>query len=261
MKNMKTIGRIIFLPALIFFFSVSVFAGERIVDNAGILSPEEKADLLKMADSIASANNFDLVIVTEKDTGNKTPMEYADDFFDYNGYGAGEDRDGCLLLNIPESRDYWFSTSGRGEKILDRNSYAFDKLEADVIKFLKAGKYYEAYRVFILDMETFLALEAKGRSYNFFQRWNLVVTGVAWFLALAIGFIIVSVWKKGMNTALQQTQAAAYVVPGSLAFREKNDRFLYSTVTKTKKQSQSSSGGGTHRSSSGRSHGGRGGRY
>ena len=80
---------------------------------------------------------------------------------------------------------------------------------------------------------------------------------------LIIAFIIIQVWKKGMNTALVKTQAAAYLVPGSLSFKVKNDRFLYSTVTKTARPKNTGSGGsgGVHRSSSGRSHGGRGGRY
>jgi len=55
------------------------------------------------------------------------------------------------------------------------------------------------------------------------------------------------------------------VVNGSLAFDTKTDRFLYSTVTKTARQTEgssfSSSSGRSHMGSSGRSHGGGGGRY
>jgi len=249
--------RLVLLFSLLIFVFSGAFAQDRVIDNAGLLNPAEKARLMEMTASVAAVYNFDLVIVTEKNIGGQKPMDYADDFFDYNGYGLGEDHDGCLFLQVTGSRDYWFSTSGRGIKIL--NSSAFGKLEADVLKYHKDGYYYEAYRTFILVWEEFLSLEANGKSYNFFRRWNLVLVSGAWVFALMLGFVIVSFWKKSMNTALPKIQAAAYAVPGSLAFREKKDRFLYSTITKTKRQQ--SSGSGSHRGSSGRSHGGGGGKY
>ena len=247
---------------MIVFFAPSAFARERIVDNAGLLGPQEKATLLKAVDDVASVYNFDLVIVTEKNIGASSPVEYADNFFDKNGYGQGQNRDGCLFLLVTESRDYWFSTSGRGIRIL--NSAAEGKLENSVVQSLRANNFYGAFRDFLLDWEEFLILDAKGRSYNFFHQWNLVLVLIAWVLALIIGIIVVQSWKKGMETVLPQTQAAAYMVPGSLAFKEKKDSFLYSTVTKTKLQTQSSSSGsgkGLHTGSSGSSHGGRGGKF
>jgi uncharacterized protein len=259
---MKTKLFILCLPLLIVFCVRPAFARERIIDNAGLLSLQEKTNLLAVIASAASAYNFDLVIVTEKNIGASDPTEYADDFFDKNGYGLGQNRDGCLFLLVTESRDYWFSTSGRGIKIL--NSAAGDKLEGSVVKLLKEGGFYMAFRTFLLDWEEFLALDAKGRSYNFFYQWNLVLVLIAWVLALVIGFIIVQIWKNKMDTTLGQTQAAAYMVPGSLAFREKKDSFLYCIITKTKLQTQSSSSGsgkGVHTGSSGSSHGGRGGKY
>jgi uncharacterized protein len=252
------------LPFLIVFFAPSVFAKERIVDNAGLLGPQEKATLLAAVDAVASVYNFDLVILTEKNIGASSPMEYADNFFDKNGYGQGPYRDGALFLLVTDSRDYWFSTSGRGTRIL--NSAAGSKLENSVVQSLRENNFFEAFWVFLSDWEEFLILDAKGRSYNFFHQWNLVLVLIAWVLALAIGFIVVQSWKKRMDTVLPQTQAAAYMVSGSLAFKEKKDSFLYSTVTKTKISQGSSSSGsgkgqGLHTGSSGASHGGRGGKF
>ena len=250
------------LAMLFIFFSAPLFAQNRIVDNAGLLSDDDIAGLKESADKIASAYSFDLVIVTEKDIGAKSPIEYADDFFDDNGYGLGKDRDGCLFLIVSGSRDYWFSTSGRGIEIL--NSAAYNKLEGGVVSALKNNDPDIACRTFIHNWEEFLILDAKGRNYNFFYEWNLVLVIAAWVVSLLIGFIIVQIWKAQMNTALPKKEADAYIIPGSLAFTQKQDRFLYSTVTKTAKPKQDSSGGGsggTHISSSGRSHGGGGGKY
>ena len=256
---MKT--KIVILSLLFVLLTLPLFSQNRVVDNAGLLSPGEKNSLTNRLNSLTDAYNFDLVIVTENSIGGAKPMDYADDFFDYNGYGLGGDRDGCLFLIVTGTRDYWFSTSGKGIGIL--NSFAFGKLESDTVKSLKGDNYYTAFNSFLENWEKFLSLDAKGRSYNFFYQWNVVLVIIVWLIALATGFIVVQIWKNGMNTALSQTQATSYVVPGSLAFTEKKDTFLYSTVTKTKRQteSSSSSSGGSHTSSSGRSHGGGGGKY
>jgi uncharacterized protein len=254
------------LAVMIVFFASPVFAQERVVDNANILSSQEKENLKAIISSISSMYDFDLVVVTENDIGGASPMAYADDFFDYKGYGLdnngnsmGQDRDGCLFLLVTGTRDYWFSTSGRGIKLY--TSTALSKLKSDVVKLLKSGSYYNAFQAFLLDSKEFLALNARGgRTYNFFHRWNYASVLVAWILSLLIGFLVVQSWKKKMNTALPQTQAAAYVVPGSLAFDVKTETFLYSIVQQSARDDDDSRGG-SHTGSSGRSHGGGGGHY
>jgi uncharacterized protein len=246
-------------PAML-VFSAPLFAKSRVVDSAGLLSASEAASLQNLADNISVTYNFDLVIVTERDIGNARPRDYADDFFDNNGYGLGQNRDGCLFLVVMGTRDYWFSTSGRGIGIF--SGAAADKLEKDTVNFLGNGNYYNAFAAFLNDWDEFLGLDAKGRRYNVFYEYNLIIVAIAWLVSLGIGFLIVGIWKKGMNTALPQTQAAAYVVPGSLSFAVQQDQFLYSHVSKTARASDSgSSGGGVHTGSSGMSHGGRGGKF
>jgi len=253
----------LFLLINIFILTFPAFTQERIIDNAGLLSPSQKSTLTSRINYISNKYKFDLVIVTEKNIGGFRPVDYADDFFDNNGYGQGRNRDGCLFLQVTETRDYWISTSGSGIDIL--NNYALNKLSSDIVKSLSAGNNNEAYNVFLLNWDEFLALDEKGgRRYNFFHQFNTAILIIVWALALAIGFITVQVWKSGMNTALSKTQASAYIVPGSLAFKVKNDTFLYSTVTKSARQTEVNSGGGggrSHTSSSGRSHGGGGGSY
>jgi len=257
---MKTKLPLLFLSLFIFAVALPAFAKEYVIDNAGLLDPTEKAELMKMASALSAAYNFDLVIVTEKDIGGAVPRDYADDFFDNNGYGIGDNRDGCLFLQVTGSRDYWFSTSGRGIQIL--NPAAYGKLELDIKQNLGKENPYGAYRAFLQDWEDFLTLEAQGRRFNFFYRYNAFLIVVSWIIALAAGFIIVQSWKRKMDTAHLKTQAASYIVPGSLTFREKRDRFLYSTVTKKERPRQTASGGSSvHTSSSGRSHSGGGGKY
>jgi len=236
---------ILFLPAFLF--------AQRIVDNAGLLGAPEKADLEKLLAEIASNYNFYLVIVTEMTIGNTSPEIYADNFFDNGGYGA----DGCLFLRVTSTRDYWFSTSGRGSKIL--NNTAGGKLDSDVGNFLGSNDFIGACSAFLTAWEEFLELDANGRSYNFFHHWNALLVLIGWVIAALIGFGVLHVWKTQMNTAIPQKQADLYVIPGSIAYTVQKESFLYSNVTKTRRQTNSSKLG-SHTSSSGRSHGGRGGR-
>ena len=244
--------KLFILAVLVLFLPAFLCAQSRVVDNADTLSAAEKADLERQSAAIASKYGFDLVIVTEKDIGGARARDYADDFFDKGGYGE----DGSLFLRVTGSRDYWFSTSGRGIKML--NNTAFKKLESDIGGFLDSNDLEGASRAFINAWEEFLELDANGRSYNFFYRWNAVLVLIAWVLAGLIGFYVVWFWKKEMNTAIPQKQADPYIVPGSLAFTGKKDSFLYTSVTKTKRDSSTKKG--IHTGSSGRSHGGGGGR-
>jgi uncharacterized protein len=246
-----------FLLAVSFLFlSFPLFAQKRVIDNAGLLSGSEISVLESLAARIASTYNFDLVILTETSIGNASPMNYADDYFDYNGFMG---RDGCLFLQVTETRDYWFSTSGRGIRIL--NSAAFKKLESDVVSFLRNDDPAGAYQAFIGDWEKFLALDAEGKSYNFVAEHALWFYIGAWVVSLIIALVAVSVMKAKLNTVHPKTEADSFIIPGSLAFTLRQDSFLYSAVTKSERADSSSSGSGSHTGSSGMSHGGGGGKY
>jgi hypothetical protein len=53
---------------------------------------------------------------------------------------------------------------------------------------------------------------------------------VGWAVALAMGFAYIHSWKSQMNTALLKTEANAYIVKNSLVFKNKSDKYLYSTT-------------------------------
>jgi len=92
------------LLCLFILFPLFLYAQDRVIDEVGLLNEGEKAELEKRIASIHSRYNFDLVILTVFDTGDKTPEAYADDYFDYGGYGVGSDADGALFLQVLNSR-------------------------------------------------------------------------------------------------------------------------------------------------------------
>ncbi|GHV82762.1 hypothetical protein AGMMS50212_01020 [Spirochaetia bacterium] len=251
-----------------------VHAAQKIYVNDGlhILTGDQINALNARITAIKNAYDFDVVLVSEESIYGEEPMVYADDFFDYRygGFGNGENG-GVLMLWVKDIRWAWFSGFGLtplgGETVF--NDFTIGVCDKHIDKYLKADEggvddIYGMYNRFLDDAEKFLKLAAQGKSYNILYEYLHVFLIILWAIALLISLIVVNVWKVGMNTALGSREAAAYIVPGSLKVTNKNDTFLYSTVSKTAKSSSSSSGGssgGSHRSSSGRSHSGGGGRH
>ncbi|MDR1560450.1 MAG: TPM domain-containing protein, partial [Clostridiales bacterium] len=83
--------RFIFTLVAILFLTSRAYASydinERVYDGAGLLSAEQIGELKSAINNIIDEYNFDVVIVTVNSLDGKTPEAYADDYFDYNGFG------------------------------------------------------------------------------------------------------------------------------------------------------------------------------
>ena len=84
----------------------------RVRDSAELLTESEESTLAAKLDEIRIRQKVDIVVVTTTTLNGQTPRDYADDYFDYNGFGYGENRDGVLLLISTEESDWYISTHG-----------------------------------------------------------------------------------------------------------------------------------------------------
>ncbi len=237
----------------------------RLVDNADLLADSEESDLLAKLDEISERQQMDVVVVTINSLEGKTATEYADDFYDYNGYGFGKTRDGILLLVAMDDREWAISTCGSGiQTFTDAGQeYMVDQFKPD----LSEGYYADAFNIFADTCDDFMA---QAESHEPYDRGNMpkgefpLLTNLA--IALVIGFIIalivVSVMKSDLKSVRAQKNASNYTVPNSMRLTKNMDLFLYHVVTKTArpKDDDNSFGGGggssVHVGSSGSSHGG-----
>ena len=188
-----------------------------------------------------------------------TAEESADDIYDYNGYGAGENDDGILLYICSDTREYHFTTHGEGLKYFNSNGLKY--LESKVVPYLSEDDYYEAFEIFIETTDELLQMAKDGKPYNEKQYSTKYLIGViiaALLIPLLVAWILMKKKLKKMKTAVENDYAANYVKPGSMRIDTSRDLFLYSRITKTERPK---SGSGTHTSSSGRTHGGRGGSF
>ena len=235
------------------------FQNPSIVDEAGYLMQSELASLSKELDKVREKYDFEVAIYTESEQTNSTAEESADDIYDYNGYGAGEDDDGILLYICSDTREYHFTTHGKGLKYFNSNGLKY--LESKVVPYLSEDDYYEAFESYIETTDELLEMAKDGKPFNEKQYSVKYLIGViiaALLLPLLAAFLMMNKKLKKMKTAVENDYAANYIKPGSMKINASRDLFLYSRITKTEKAKSSS---GTHTSSSGRTHGGRGGSF
>lgn len=234
-----------------------------VVDNADLLTQTEENELSEKLQDISDELQFDVVVVTTNSTGSKTATEYADDYFDYNGYGRGSNNDGALFLVDMGDRKWAISTSGYGiEAIVDS---ALDDMEEEIVPYLKSGDYDGAFNEFA-NLTYDIVNDAKnGKSYSNSTTsttknhknigTNLIV---AFSIGAGISLIIILVYRSKLKPVKCQKEAKEYIVPGSFNLRRSDDVFLYFNITKVPipKNNDSDDSGSFHSSSSGSSHGG-----
>lgn len=89
-----------------------------LVDDANLFSDEEKSTLQALIERRSSENNMDIVILTVNTTNGKYMQDFADDYYDYNGYGVGERNDGLIFVLAMDDREWGISTTGSAIELL-----------------------------------------------------------------------------------------------------------------------------------------------
>ena len=236
----------------------------RLMDEAGLLTAEEKSELSRTLDEISERQGMDVVIVTVYSLYGQSAMRFADDYFDYNGYGQGADRSGVLLLHSPGDREWWITTRGYG--ITAFTDAGLDYIGEQIKGYLADGDNAAAYGRFAELCDEFITQAKNGSPYDYgtLPRDPLPLWTIP--LAVAIGliaaFLIVGAMKAKLKTVRFKAEANSYIRKGSFAVTQSRDTFLYRHVMRTPRPRNTGGGGSrTHVGSSGARHGGRGGRY
>lgn len=257
------------LLAVAFIFVGVVFIDaqnrpSRLIDNAFLLSDNEKSSLESKLDSISKNQECDVVILTTDTLEDKTTSEYADDFYDYNNYGMGDEKNGVLLLINIEERDWYISTCGFG--ITAFTDDGIDYIGNEIKPYLKDEKYSKAFETYTDLCDKFITQAKTGKPYD---KKNLpkkpfeivleILISVG--IGIAIAFIVGKIMKSQLKTVKSKAQATDYVDKDSLNITNSDEMFIFSRISRTAKPKEKSSGSSTHQSSSGTTHGGGGGKF
>lgn len=144
---------------LAFFLFFTVFCGgltafaeeKRVYDQAGLFSADSAMLLDARVSTLTQKLEVDFIIVTTDDAQGKTPQNYADDFYDNNGFGVGDDKTGVLFLIDMDNRQVYISTSGKAIAYL--TDTIIDGLLDDSVGYLKRQDYSGAASHFLDRME------------------------------------------------------------------------------------------------------------
>ena len=263
-------------------FSASAMNGNLVVDLADVLTDEQEAALLQKLQQVSADYNIDVVVVTTSDAEGKTPRDYADDFYDYNGYGRGSRDSGILLLADFDNRIYIYSTCGDCIDAFDDDELS--SMEDAIFDDFVSGDYYSAFIKYAEEVEWYMydwthtpdpgpdpgpepeptPMTWKEKILYALEQGALGSVGAGAVSA----FAATGVMKSKLRSVSSRYNARDYAREGSFRLTESNDIYLYShTVSHTIPRNDShssggghSGGGSVHISSSGVSHGGSGGR-
>ena len=231
----------LFVVVLCLSLAVSAFAvsGADIYDEADLLSTQEETQLAEKLSEIGEEFDAQIVIMTVSSTGGNIDA-YIEDKFDSMSMGYGENRDGVLLLVCMESREYRILSNGYAGEAIGTDQ--IDAISEAIVSDLSEGAYADAFSTFADQCAYYLGGYLNGFPFNVGK--NLVV---ALIIGVVAGVIVAFVLKKQLKSVRQQKQANVYIKSGSMQIATSRDLFLYREVSRTKKQSSSSSGSGSSR--------------
>lgn len=223
----------------------------RVVDEADLLTVEEENTLLDNVNEMSERHQLDVVIVTLQSLNGEDIQNYAADYYDYNGYGMGDNYDGIMFIMSMEEREWFILTTGRGiELFSDRE---IDSIGETIVPYLGAGDYVTAFEMFTNEVDLEVEFGAEEGAPN------ILISLAA---GLVLGFIPALIVRGKLKSVHMQSSAGRYEDRGSRNLTVKQDIFLYHTINRVPKPKENSGGGSTTFSgSSGRSHGGRGGGF
>ena len=246
-----------------------VSSSVKVYDNASLLSDSEQKELQERLTEISRKQGMDVVLVTADSTDGAWIDDYANDFYDYNGYKD----DGVLLLIVMEDRSWYVSTKGKGSDYF--TDYGIDYIFEQMSDDLADGKFFKAFSTFADEAEYFIEEGKKGdiidnnnkpTEKKHFGFLNVGISSIAAAISSLIGSLIM---RGQMKSVHKERYAGSYLVDNSVILTGHSDHMIdrritrhYNPPVKHDSGSSSSGGGSTiHTSSSGSSHGGHGGHF
>ena len=229
-----------------------------VVDEAGLLTTAQVQQLDALAESIASDSGMDVAILTVNSLNGYSARTFADDYYDSHGYRY----DGLILLLAIQDREWYISTSG---KAIDAfTDYGLEQLEEKIVPSFSSGDFFRGFHTFLSEAQEYMQAYHCGNPIDVPARSFGSILTVSVVIGLAFAGISLLCMRGAMNTKRSQYSANEYMKDGSFSMPVRQDIFLYSNVSKMKRPENNGSGKGgssVHTSSSGRSHGGGGGKF
>ena len=224
-----------------------------IADDADLFTSEEEAALEAQIRSIRETVGHDLVLYTDVTSYGLPRNVCAADFYQFNGYGFGDNYSGSVLFICMEEGNRGWYTAVRGESQNILTYEELNRVDDRLEPYMKSGEYFKGVTGYLSDIQT---VYQTGHAPRPFPVEKLLISLAA---GLAAAAITLAVLRSKMKVVHEAVYATNYLVDGSFHLRKSYDIFLFRNVSRVKREKRSGgSSGGSFSSSSGASFSGSG---
>ena len=263
----------------------------RVFDQAGLFSETEIIQLEEKIAQCRKSTKMDVVIVSAYADGERSAEEYADDYYDYGGFGVGKKASGVLLLYYMDGPgqpggECYISTAGTMINML--TDERIESLLDDVYGDLGNRDFAGATEHFLEDVKAYVKEGVESGQYTYdrdtgeivrYHSIRLYEVAIAMVIAgILAGSVCLDIKKRyAMKQSSREVSNSlqAYRADCAFCFSVAGDKMINKYVRSIPIPRNTSSGSGgrghsgsssagrstIHTSSSGRSHGGGGRRF
>ena len=299
MKKIKGIMICLLICTFLVMGSMTVWADQtgavsgqpRVFDQAGLFSETEIIQLEEKIAQCRKSTKMDVVIVSAYADGERSAEEYADDYYDYGGFGVGKKASGVLLLYYMDGPgqpggECYISTAGTMINMLtdERIESILDNVYGDLGNRDFAG----ATEHFLEDVKAYVKEGVESGQYTYdrdtgeivrYHSIRLYEVAIAMVIAgILAGSVCMDIKKRyAMKQSSREVSNSlqAYRADCAFCFSVAGDKMVNKYVRSVPIPRNTSSGSGgrghsgsssagrstIHTSSSGSSHGGGGRRF
>lgn len=299
MKKIKGIMICLLICTFLVMGSMAVWADQtgavsgqpRIFDQAGLFSETEIIQLEEKIAQCRKSTKMDVVIVSAYADGERSAEEYADDYYDYGGFGVGKKASGVLLLYYMDGPgqpggECYISTAGTMINML--TDERIESILDDVYGDLGNRDFAGATEHFLEDVKAYVKEGVESGQYTYdrdtgeivrYHSIRLYEVAIAMVIAgILAGSVCLDIKKRyAMKQSSREVSNSlqAYRADCAFHFSVAGDKMVNKYVRSVPIPRNTSSGGGgrghsgsssagrstIHTSSSGSSHGGGGRRF
>lgn len=209
-------------------------------DDYDLLTYEEWDTLNQELSDIYEKYHYDAVLWISTDTDIEDVRKHVAEFMQEKEIGYGDSHEGMCIFNQPDTRDIAIVFRGDTQKLFPDNvqEIMIDKCKTK----LKEDDMVGGYQSLIDDLATGLERVQEGKKVRPMDidgsplSADLPFYLLLSFVIMAIPTLIMTLYQvHKMKTKVPQPNANAYETGKGLKITEKQDMFLYSTISQTAK--------------------------
>lgn len=214
----------------------------RVYDEAGLFSQEEKEVLETHIQALKKEMNMDVVITTTDKAGGKTAKQYAEDFYVSGGFGVGKDFRGVLFLMDMDNRELYILPVGKMNRFLTDKRW--NSILDTAYNEISSQKYAACAQSFLDGVAKYYRAGIPGGQYNYDKDTGKisVYRSIRWYeavLAALVGLLAAGAACAGVTNQYSmkkergraRNSMMAYRADAQFQYSDQSDHLINKTVT------------------------------